>query len=294
MHKLTPRWSSICLAILFAASLAGAAAQPQPILLWPNGAPGSEAKTTEETVRVTAEGDHVVSNVHRPSITPYLPSKESNTGAAVIVIPGGGHVELWTDHEGYREAEWLSEHGVAAFVLKYRLAKQKDSTYTVEGTELADVQRAIRLVRSRAAEWNIDGQRIGVMGFSAGGELAALAGTRYDAGAKDATDAIDRESSKPAFQALLYPGIPHDVNLNLTKETPPAFLICGENDRPDISQGLADLYLSLKRLGVSAELHIYAGAGHGFGMRPTNPAPISNWPELFLEWLAGRGLLKQK
>ena len=257
--------------------------EPDPILLWPNGAPGSESKTAQESVRISPQGDHVVSSVHRPSITPYLPSKENATSAAVIVIPGGGHRELWMDHEGYNVAKWLSDHGVAAFVLKYRLAREPGSTYTVEGSALPDIKRAIRLVRSRALQWGLDPERIGVMGFSAGGELAALAATRVDAGTAAATDPVEHESSKPAFQALLYPAVPHDMNLS--KETPPAFLACGEDDRQDIAQGLPELYLALKRAGVSTELHVYAGVGHGFGVRESNRPPVSGWTQLFLEWL---------
>jgi acetyl esterase/lipase len=264
----------------------------EAILLWPNGAPGAEGKTAPESVRRTPEGEHVISSVHRPSITPYLPAKDKATGAAVVIAPGGGHAELWMDHEGYNVARWLSERGVAAFILKYRLAREKGSTYTVEGDELADMQRAIRVVRSRATEWGIDTERIGVMGFSAGGEVAGLAATRYDAGNMSAADAIDRESSKPAFEALIYPGLPQDFKVS--KDTPPAFLLCGENDRPDISQGLAELYVALRREGVSAELHIYTGVGHGFGLRAGNKGAIAEWPDRFLEWMDARGLLKQK
>jgi endo-1,4-beta-xylanase len=272
------------LALLLCGTLPGS--EPQAILLWPNGAPGSEGKNTEETVRISDEGDHVLSNVHHPSITPYLPSKDSSTRTAVIVVPGGGHAELWMDHEGYRVAQWLRDHGVAAFVLKYRLARAKDSTYTIEGNELGDLQRAIRLVRSRASEWQLDPERIGVMGFSAGGEVAALASTRYDAGNAGAADPIERLSSRPAFEALIYPGIPKQMVL--TKQTPPAFLVCGEQDRPDIAQGLPELYLALKKAGVSAELHVYAGVGHGFGVRATNRPPVSGWLQLFLDWLTAR------
>jgi dienelactone hydrolase len=267
-----------------------ACAQPEPIKLWPKGAPGAEGNVTPETVRLNPDGEHILSNIHEPSIIPYLPSKDQATGAAVIVAPGGGHSELWMDHEGYAVAEWLSGHGVAAFVLKYRLAKQKDSTYTVEETELGDMQRAIRTVRSRSTEWGIDPARIGVMGFSAGGELAALASTRYDEGSPSSDDLVERAGSKPDFQALMYPALPHDRRL--TANTPRAFLACGGNDRPDISQGLAELYLALARLHVSAELHIYAGIGHGFGVRKTNPAPVSGWTTLFLEWMNAQGLLK--
>jgi acetyl esterase/lipase len=269
-----------------------AAAQPQVILLWPNGAPGSEGKTAKETVRITPEGDHVVSSVNNPSITVYLPAKDKATGAAVVIVPGGGHAELWMDHEGYRVGQWLSDQGVAGFVVKYRLAKAPGSTYSIEGNELPDVQRAIRLVRNRAAEWGVDPKRIGVMGFSAGGELAALASTRYDSGNAGAADPIDRENARPAFQGLIYPGIPH--GMNLSKDTPPAFLLCGGDDRPGISEGLPELYLAIKRAGVSAELHVFAGIGHGFGVRESNHAPVAGWLDLFYGWLGMQGLLKQK
>jgi acetyl esterase/lipase len=280
------------LSLSIAFSLAALAAEPQPVFLWPNGAPGSEGKSGEETTRVAPAGDHIVSNVHRPSITPYLPAKDTATGAAVIIAPGGGHSELWMDHEGYHVARWLSDHGIAGFVLKYRLARQKDSTYTIEGHSLADIQRAIRLVRSRAAEWAVDPERIGVIGFSAGGEVAALAGTRYDAGTADAPDPIDRLSSRPSFQALIYPAIPRDMKLS--KETPPAFLACGEMDRQNISQGLPDLYLAMKRASASAELHVYAGVGHGFGVRATTRGAVAGWIDRFRDWLDGRGFLKRK
>lgn len=262
----------------------------EAIKLWPNGAPEAQADSRPEAMRIAPEGDHVITHVAEPSITPYLPPPQMATGAAVIIAPGGGHSELWIDHEGFRVAEVLSQHGVAAFVLRYRLAREKGSAYTVEGTELGDMQRAIRVVRSRSREWGIDPARIGVMGFSAGGELAALASTRYDAGRPTATDTVDQLSSKPDFQALIYPAIPREQKL--TAETPKAFLACGAMDRPDISQGLAEYYLSLARLHVSAELHIYAGIGHGFGARSSNKKPVADWPELFLEWMRVDGLLK--
>ena len=158
----------------------------------------------EETVRITEQGDHVVSNVHRPSITVYLP-KERHSGMSVIVVPGGGHRELWTDHEGHTVARFLSERGIAAFVLQYRLARAPNSTYTIDGDALNDLKRAIRTVRSRA-EWSADTRKIGAMGFSAGGQLTALAATRADAGEPAASDPIDRASSKLDFAALVYPG----------------------------------------------------------------------------------------
>jgi endo-1,4-beta-xylanase len=197
---------------------------------------------------------------------------------------------MWTDHEGHNLAKWLAAHGVAGFVLKYRLAREEGSTYSIEEHAFADTQRALRLVRHRAAGWGIHPERIGVMGFSAGGQLAALAAVRYDGGIDSAADPVDRQSSKPAFQALIYPAIPRDVNLS--KQTPPAFLLCGEKDRENISQGLPELYLALKKAGVSVELHVYAGVGHGFGMRDRNKGAIAGWPARFHEWLDASGFLK--
>ena len=270
--------------------LAPAVAQNPVIVLWPNGAPGSEGKTRKEKVRIYENSEHIFSNVHQPSITVYLPAKDKSTGAGVVVIPGGGHREIWMDHEGYNVAQWLSDHGVAAFILKYRLAKEDGSTYTIEGTELKDVQRAIRLVRNHAQEWSVDKERIGVIGFSAGGELAALASTRFDSGSPNSTDSIERESSKPNFQGLIYPGLPHDMNLSA--QTPPAFLACGEDDRPEISKGVPELYLNMKAAGISAELHVYAHTGHGFGVRANNPPPVSGWMQNFFDWMGILGMLK--
>lgn len=265
-----------------------AAREPEVIPLWPHGAPGSEGQSSAEIVRINEYGEHIVSNVHFPSITPYLPAPDHSTRAAVVVVPGGGHRELWMDHEGFSVARYLAEHGVAAFVLKYRLAREEGSPYTVEASELVDLQRAIRLVRSRATEWRLDVGRIGVMGFSAGGELAALAGTHYDSGAAASSDRVERASSKPTFVGLFYPSIPKDMQLNA--DTPPMFLLCGADDQPAISQGVADLYLALRRTGVSAELHVYAGVGHGFGLRPDNNGPVAAWPQQFLQWLGVLGL----
>lgn len=245
-------------------------ADPRPeVPLWPALPDSLPAETTR---LAPPHAERVVANVHRPSLTPYLPA--AAMGTAVIIAPGGGHRELWTDHEGHNVARWLSDHGVAAFVLKYRLAREKDSKYTIEGEAQADMVKAVEVVRARAAEWRLDPTRVGVMGFSAGGELAALASVH---------------SVKPAFQALIYPAIPK--NLTLTKETAPAFLVCGENDRQNISQGLPELYLALKKAGVSAELHVYGGVGHGFGLRPTMNGPVKEWLIRFHEWIGARGLL---
>ena len=265
-----------------------AADLPPSIPLWPNGAPGSEGKTGKEVGK--PEGPErnytTLTTVHNPSITPYLPTGKS-TGAAVVVLPGGGHRNLAISHEGYNVGEWLAAHGVAAFVVKYRLAREPGSTYQIEREALADTQRAIRLVRSRAKEWNVNPDAVGVMGFSAGGELASLASIKMDGPIENAPDPIDRQSAKPNFQALIYPG--QSGKIQPTKDSPPAFLACGNLDRPDISEGLANVYLLFKKAGVPAELHIYAKTGHGFGLRPTDKPPISEWPTQFLQWLGNLG-----
>ena len=268
-----------------------AADEPKEIPLWPNGAPGSEGKTDKEIVQRGASGERSVYSIHNPGITPYLPPKDKTTGAAVIVIPGGGHRVLAIDHEGYNVAQWLSERGIAAFVLKYRLARETNSTYQVEVHALADTQRAIRLVRSRAQEWGIDPARVGVMGFSAGGELAAFASMRFDNGVEGAADPLDRQNSRPAFQALIYPGSSRKIEP--TKDSPPAFLACAYNDRPDIAEGLAEVYLRFKRAGVPAELHIYGSGGHGFGVRASNRKPVATWLARFEEWLGDNGFLQR-
>lgn len=280
------------LAIVFAT--AALAADQRPVVpLWPSGAPGSEARKAEPE---KVAGNNF-SNIHHPSLTLYLPSKDKATGAAVIVAPGGGHARHVIQHEGWNVGEWLAQHGVAAFVLKYRLAKDDanpDGTpqpYTVDRDALADAQRALRLVRDRAAEWNINPSAVGILGFSAGGEVALLAATRGADGTPDATDPIERQSARANFYSLIYPGGLPRTDIVVTKETPPTFLVAGYGDRPNISEGLAEFYLKSKRAGASAELHMYAGAGHGFGVRDTNKSPAGAWIARFHEWLADRKFL---
>ena len=279
--------------LLFASallSLSLLAAEPPEILLWPSGAPGSEGKTGKEIIESMSGGaERKVSNVHQPSLTPYLPAPEKATGAAVLVIPGGGHRMLAIDHEGYNVGRWLSERGVAAFVLKHRLARETNSTYKIEVESLQDTQRALRLIRSRAQEWGLQPGRLGVMGFSAGGELAALASSRFDAGKPDAADPVDRQSSRPDFQALIYPG--NSRSIQPQEGAPPVFLACSCTDRPDISEGLAEVYLRFKKAKVPAELHIYASGGHGFGLREKNRAPAGQWSARFLEWMEDQKFL---
>jgi len=278
-----------CLLFLSISLVARAADVPKAIPLWPNGASGSEGKTTPEVGKPEGpERNYTnITNVHNPSILPYLPSKEKATGVAVIVLPGGGHRNLAIAHEGYNIGEWLAEHGMAAFVVKYRLAREPGSTYKIEVEALADTQRAIRLVRSRAKEWNVNPDALGVMGFSAGGELAYMACMRLDGAIENIADPIDRESAKPNFQALIYPGT--SGKIQPTKDSPPVFLACGNLDRPDISQGLAEVYLRFKQVGVPAELHIYAKVGHGFGLTSKLKPPASEWPTQFEQWVTNMG-----
>ncbi len=274
--------------LLFGASAVAASDASAPILLWPHGAPGPKAVSGPETVRLSPDGEHIISNISAPSIIPYLPAPGTETGVAVVVAPGGGHTELWMDHEGYRVGQWLSAHGIAAFVLKYRLSKQPGSPYSLESDSLGDIQRAIRLVRSRSNEWHIDPKKVGVMGFSAGGELAALAGWR-DAVVSGGNDPVDAQSVRPDFEALIYPGIPSHGAFSAA--TPPTFLLAGDKDSPKVSEGVPDLYLQIHRAGGSAEIHILAGVGHGFGMRDSNSAAIKAWPQMFRDWLEAQGFI---
>lgn len=263
------------------ACLAGAAEDPNPqkILLWPVGAPGAAAGG-EETVRITEQGERVVSNVHRPSLAIYLP-KAQRASAAVIVVPGGGHRELWTDHEGHNVARFLQEQGIAAFVLQYRLARAPGSTYTIDGDALNDLKRAIQTVRTRAAEWSLDAAKIGVIGFSAGGQLAALSATRFSAD--------DRAATRPDFVALFYPGAWPDLKIDV--DTPPMYLLCGSDDRPEVIAGIRRIYLSLRDAKVPAELHIYGMVGHGFGLRSGNIGPTALWPQEFVDWMRKLGFV---
>jgi endo-1,4-beta-xylanase len=279
---------------------------PPSIPLWPNGAPGSESRRNEpEKYDWRQEPDivfTVTSNIHNPSLTPYLPAKDKATGCAVVIAPGGGHMFLTTDREGYDLAQWLANHGIAAFVLKYRLAKDRSNPpntpqpYQVSVHALADAQRALRLVRSRATEWGVNPDHVGIVGFSAGGEVAADLALQSGAPDPKAPDPVDRLDARPNFVALVYPGLPPELAASLQPATvenfPPTFLLCAADDRPAIANALPPLYLALKAEKIPVELIIYGQGGHGFGVRP-RPLSVSGWPDLFTGWLGDFGFLKQ-
>ena len=233
-----------------------------------------------------------VTNVHNPSITPFLPKADVATGTAIIIAPGGGHRVLCLGHEGDSLAEWFADHGIAAYVLRYRLAREEGSSYTVDEHAMADTRRAISTVRAHAEARGINPQRIGILGFSAGGELAALAAMDSDEGDSKATDSIERVSCRPDFQVLIYPGSSN--RFTVKAGMPPAFIALGANDRPDISLGMANLYLKYKDAGVPCELHIYSNAGHGFGFRPDTTSAAGAWPMRLREWLVDSKLLNNQ
>ncbi len=260
--------------------------------LWPHGAPGSEALAVKpELLTPPAKpGDSLhLSSIHNPSLLVYLPPKDKATGAAMIVAPGGGHRFLSIDTEGTNVAEYLNSIGVAAFVLKYRLAREPESPYKIEEHPYADAQRAIRTLRAKAVEWNLNPAKIGIMGFSAGGEVAILASTRYDDGNAASPDPIERQSSKPGYQILIYPGIKAET-YKIDKDTPPTFMLCADNDKGPAT-AISSLYPMLKSAGVKTELHIYASGGHGFGYRPgAMPVIKSTWLLRLTDWMADIGM----
>lgn len=257
--------------------------------LWPKGAPGFESRKDEpENIKKTAQKESSVTNVHNPSLTVYLPPREKASGAGIIICPGGGHSVLAIEHEGHNVGKWLANNGIAGFVLKYRLAREKGSPYKVDEHAFQDAQRALRLVRGKVKDWNV--QKLGIMGFSAGGDLVLYTSTKYDTGKTDAADPVERESSRPDFQIVVYPAIPK--NLTFAKDNPPAFLLCGNQDRQNISEGLATLYLNMKKAGINTELHILASVGHGFGLREKSNVRLAGWPRRVKDWMIDLDLMK--
>ncbi|MFK7767372.1 MAG: family 16 glycoside hydrolase [Mariniblastus sp.] len=252
----------------------------QVIPLWNNGAPGFESRKNETE---QAE-DYWVKNIHNPTLTCFLPSKEKSTGAAVVVCPGGGHRLLVFNAEGVEAAEYLNEIGVAVFVLKYRLSREEGSPYDIETHALQDGQRAMRMVRSRAKEWNLDPTRIGMLGFSAGGEVVSMVSYANGTGKPKAKDAIQRLSAKPNFQILVYPGkigIPDVIPLG----SPPALLVVAEDD-VGAARSIMSLIPKLRDSGIPFAAHIYARGGHAFNMGKRTPlTTLKTWPDRMRDWM---------
>jgi acetyl esterase/lipase len=288
-----------CLALAICAMIPNCNAQaptgPKPQLLWPDGAPGAMGTQDED----------------KPSITPYVVPAARAVGTAVVVCPGGGYQHLAMDHEGDQVARWLNSLGVQAFVLKYRLGPKYHHPI-----ELGDAQRALRTVRTKAGEYHVQPDRIGIMGFSAGGHLASSAGTHFDAGNREATDPIDRAGSRPDFLILGYPVISFTSNvhrgsmrallgdnpdpklvelmsneLQVTAQTPPTFLFHTTTDQTVPVENSVMFYMALRKAGVPAEMHIYEQGPHGVGLAATDEA-LSSWPGRLADWLRVRGLLR--
>ncbi|HEY2413391.1 MAG TPA: alpha/beta hydrolase fold domain-containing protein [Pirellulaceae bacterium] len=273
------------------------AAEPPVIFLWPAGSPTLKGQAEKEVTKPenVKPGDRLNSivNVHNPSIEVHLPPADKAVGTAMIVAPGGGHRQLVWGSEGTDIAKWLNDLGVAAFILKYRLAFTPNYQYTVEGEALADTQRAIRIVRSRAAEFGVKPERIGVLGFSAGGALAALADIRFDRGNSASTDPIEQASCRPDFIGLVYPGWNKAMDITAPKDAAPAFLTSAGLDDASHAVQTVDFYNSLFKVGVPVELHIYSHGGHGKAINARDGMPFGAWHVRMQDWMADLGMLKR-
>ncbi|MEO6182803.1 MAG: alpha/beta hydrolase [Verrucomicrobiota bacterium] len=266
-----------------------AAETPEEIPLWPKGAPGSEERRNEPAVAK----DYWIKNIHNPSVTVYLPPKEKATRAAVVICPGGGHRELVFNAEGAEPARYLNTIGVAAFVLKYRLGRETNSPYSIEKHAREDGLRAMRLVRSRAGDWNVDPNRVGIMGFSAGGEVVSMVAYTDGAGNANSTDPIEQQSSRPDFQILIYPG-PLGIPEIIPAKAPPTFLLVANDDR-GASRSVAMLLPKLREAGISVEVHIFAHGGHAFNMgNRSQLVSVKNWPQRLADWLADSQILSSE
>jgi acetyl esterase/lipase len=257
------------------------------IHLWQKGAPGFENRKDEPE----KAKDWWVKNIHHPSLTVYLPAKEKANGAAVIICPGGGHRELVFNAEGKDAAEYFNSIGVAAFVLKYRLFREEGSPYKQEHA-IQDGRRAMRLVRQQAANWNIDTNRIGLMGFSAGGELAGWVALNPFTKNEVMADAVDKEKCKANFLILIYPG-PLAVPDSITKEAPPLFMLAA-NDDVCCSAPIIQLLQLYRKADVRTEVHLYAQGKHAFNMgKRSSLKTIHSWPDRLTDWLTDEALLKK-
>jgi acetyl esterase/lipase len=258
---------------------------PAVIRLWANGAPGSEARKNE----LEQAKDYWVKNIHDPSLTVFLPPAGKANGTAVIICPGGGHRELVFNAEGAEPGAYLASLGVTAFALKYRLFREPGSTYKLEDAA-ADLRRALRLVRSRAKDWGLDPDRIGVMGWSAGAELAATVAYQPAAGNPQASDPVEQASARPDFQIIIYPG-ELGTPAVLPADAPPAFFLCA-NDDVMPSRTAVQMLEKYRAAGVPVELHLYTAGGHAFNMgQRSKLVSIRGWSQRLADWLQDRGLL---
>jgi acetyl esterase/lipase len=247
--------------------------------LWEKGAPGFENRRNEPE-----KGGLYISNVHNPSITVYLPEKAKATGAAVLIMPGGGHRMLVINSEGREPAAFFTRLGIAAIVLKYRLARDTISPYKLEVHAPQDAMRAMRLIRSKASGWGIDPTRIGMMGFSAGGEVVDMTAFQSGLGKPDATDLIERQPAKPNFIILVYPG-PLGVPTSIAADAPPAFLVAANED-VCCSPPIVSLLQQYRKGGVPVEAHIYSHGNHAFNMGLRSPfQSLKDWPRNLADWI---------
>ena len=263
--------------------------------LWPNGAPDATPNPAPEVDTTTAQQPLIagkplirLGNVSDPTLTLYAP-KANNTSAAVVVFPGGGYQILAIDLEGTEVCNWLNSIGVNCILLKYRVPNS--GPYPKSPQALEDAQRAVGMVRQHAKEWHIDPNRIGVLGFSAGGHLAAALSTHFDKRIYPAVDAADQLSCRPDFAIIIYPGylalseknFEPNPDIQVTAQAPPTFLVQAEDDPVHVENSIV-YFMALKHAGVPAEMHIYTHGGHGYGLRPTE-LPITHWPQLADTWL---------
>ncbi len=273
--------------------------QPAPghttFALWPNGAPGGPAKSELELDTTTAKENLIagkpvirLGDVSSPTLTLYS-AQGKNTGAAVVVFPGGGYHILAIDLEGTEVCDWLNSAGITCVLLKYRVPNS--GPYPNSSAALQDAQRALGIVRAHAAEWHIDPHRIGVLGFSAGAHLAAALSTHFAQRLYDPVDAADQLSCRPDFAVIVYPGylalaeqnFAANPDIQVTERTPPSFIVQAEDDLVAHVENATLYFLALKKANVPAELHIYAQGGHGYGLRRTN-LPVTAWPQLAETW----------
>jgi acetyl esterase/lipase len=288
--------SAVTYAVLATALFSNAALAADPpavpetryvdIALWPRGAPGTAARAGEAEVG----RDYWVRNIHRPSLIAFPAPPKRNNGAAIVIFPGGGHKLLVWTNEGTKVANALNRMGVTAFVVKYRLAEEAGSTYSVDGDAADDARRAVRWVRAHAADYGIDPARIGAMGFSAGGELVSLIADNPEPARRPKTDAIDNIDARPDFQILVFPG-PRGIPATAIKTAPPAFIVAGSLD-PCCAAPSVALYEQLRSAGVSAELHMYADSGHAFNLDESDHISILHWPDRLNDWLSDGGWLR--